>query len=507
MKENKKIKREKEENSNGITLIALVITIIVLLILASVSIAMLTGDNGILNQAQNAKNRTEEAEEVEKIKLAVSEAQIGEGGYNNLNQSDLQHAIDNQFGEGISVVADNLDGTFTVVIEDKVYEITNNEVKEKQADLYINSVEDFKSFRDEVNSGNTYEGKYIVLTSNITIDTNEEWEPIGDYPVENSSPDDETNKPFKGIFNGNGYEIDGIKIETTDKVQGLFGLVNNGKILNLTLGNSSSITGGTVTGGIVGYAYNGTIVNNCYNKGKVTGNNIHTGGVIGIAVDNCNITNSNNLGIINGQKNVGGIIGGIVNNTSVQNCSNTGKVTGDSEVGGIVGQTSADNCRISQNFNKGNVQATGDNIESGNSNVGGIVGLNLATISNCYNSGTIISASNNAGGLVGLNRGILENGYNVGSIDSSASAIGAIAGNNNEFFDPSANTTYAGKVNNCYSLQGILTSIIGVNNSIIGSECSYKSSDELKGLTNILGQSFKEDTNNINDGYPILNWQ
>ena len=58
MKENKKGLKRNEE---GITLIALVITIIVLLILAGVSIAMLTGQNGILTQAQNAKNRTEEA--------------------------------------------------------------------------------------------------------------------------------------------------------------------------------------------------------------------------------------------------------------------------------------------------------------------------------------------------------------------------------------------------------------------------------------------------------------
>ena len=41
-------------NNKGITLIALVITIIVLLILAGVSIAMLTGSNGILTQANRA---------------------------------------------------------------------------------------------------------------------------------------------------------------------------------------------------------------------------------------------------------------------------------------------------------------------------------------------------------------------------------------------------------------------------------------------------------------------
>ena len=60
MKKEKIIRTDK-----GITLIALVITIIVLLILAGVSIAMLTGENGILTQAQNAKNKTEEAQAAE----------------------------------------------------------------------------------------------------------------------------------------------------------------------------------------------------------------------------------------------------------------------------------------------------------------------------------------------------------------------------------------------------------------------------------------------------------
>ena len=52
----RKLLTKIKKKENGITLIALVITIIVLLILAGVSIAMLTGDNGILTQAQNAKN-------------------------------------------------------------------------------------------------------------------------------------------------------------------------------------------------------------------------------------------------------------------------------------------------------------------------------------------------------------------------------------------------------------------------------------------------------------------
>ena len=55
-----------KNKNKGITLIALVITIIVLLILAGVSIAMLTGENGILMQAQNAKSVSKIADIKEK---------------------------------------------------------------------------------------------------------------------------------------------------------------------------------------------------------------------------------------------------------------------------------------------------------------------------------------------------------------------------------------------------------------------------------------------------------
>ena len=68
-----------KEAQKGITLIALVITIIVLLILAGVSIAMLTGQNGILTQAQNAKTTTENKSAEEKVKLAIMGARADDG--------------------------------------------------------------------------------------------------------------------------------------------------------------------------------------------------------------------------------------------------------------------------------------------------------------------------------------------------------------------------------------------------------------------------------------------
>ena len=79
----KKVLKEK----SGITLIALVITIIVLLILAGVSISMLTGDNGIITQAQKAKEKTEEAkireeQQLESLLNKITSEVPSEEGYN-----------------------------------------------------------------------------------------------------------------------------------------------------------------------------------------------------------------------------------------------------------------------------------------------------------------------------------------------------------------------------------------------------------------------------------------
>ena len=125
MKENKKTLKR---NERGITLIALVITIVVLLILAGVSIAMLTGNNGILTQAQKAKSETEKAGDKEKIQLAVNSAKIENEGNQDLSQNGLQDEMDKEFGEGKTVVRDNGDGSFTVSLVDnkKDYIITSS---------------------------------------------------------------------------------------------------------------------------------------------------------------------------------------------------------------------------------------------------------------------------------------------------------------------------------------------------------------------------------------------
>ena len=81
----------------GITLIALVITIIVLLILAGVSIAMLTGQNGILTQANNAKDETEQANAKEKVESAVI-ATMSQSKRGTLDADKLVAEITNNYG-------------------------------------------------------------------------------------------------------------------------------------------------------------------------------------------------------------------------------------------------------------------------------------------------------------------------------------------------------------------------------------------------------------------------
>ena len=95
----------KIKQAKGITLIALVITIIVLLILAGVTISMLTGENGILNQATNAKNATDKSEFEEQVSLAVMAAKTNKTG--SINTSDLETELNKISGAEITKSANN----------------------------------------------------------------------------------------------------------------------------------------------------------------------------------------------------------------------------------------------------------------------------------------------------------------------------------------------------------------------------------------------------------------
>ena len=82
----------------GITLIALVVTIVVLLILAGISISMLTGENGIISQAQGAKEKTEIAEEREKVELAAIGA-ASKNNYGEITEKNLEEELNQLIGK------------------------------------------------------------------------------------------------------------------------------------------------------------------------------------------------------------------------------------------------------------------------------------------------------------------------------------------------------------------------------------------------------------------------
>ena len=88
------------KQENGITLIALVVTIIVLLILAGISIAMLTGQNGILNRAAEAKEKTRVAQEDENQKLKGYEDTIKQYAPGSNGGSTGGGSTDGTPGEG-----------------------------------------------------------------------------------------------------------------------------------------------------------------------------------------------------------------------------------------------------------------------------------------------------------------------------------------------------------------------------------------------------------------------
>ena len=90
----------------GITLIALIVTIIVLIILAGITIATLTGDDGIISNANNAKEETEIANEKEIVDRATISA-MGNNSRGNIVEDELQDELDRITKVGDTEVEDN----------------------------------------------------------------------------------------------------------------------------------------------------------------------------------------------------------------------------------------------------------------------------------------------------------------------------------------------------------------------------------------------------------------
>ena len=370
----------------GITLIALIITIIILLILAGITIGAITGENNLISQTGEAKQKTEIANEKEVVEKATIDA-MGKNKYGDLEENELQSALDSQTGEGkteimkdsealvvkfnesnryYKVDSDGNVEIFEVIIDKTPGDITKDEngdelngSEEKPYEIW--SIEDLVAFSQSVNEGTkNYENCYVVLKKTLDFEsifsysdyTTKEYDIYlgGDGTVELKTqlskegngfiPIGNEQKFFGGIFDGKYHEIKNI-YENTTGYAGLFGYINTSSVIIKNLGISGNITTtGEVAGGIIGWANMNKVIN-CYNSANITSKG-QSGGIIGRTnYANTEIYNSYNKGEITGGNSGGGIIGqayGTVGTVKIYNCCNYGKIMG-ADTGGIIGNT------------------------------------------------------------------------------------------------------------------------------------------------------------------------
>lgn len=180
-----------------------------------------------------------------------------------------------------------------------------------------------------------------------------EWIPIGTSSL-----------PFKGEFDGQGNNINGVYVNATAKEKGLFGYTYyNAVIKNFSLTNSYIYSTKTAVGSIAGRACGGTF-DSIYSKAVVKSGDANVGGLIGQLQGSANFVMNNcwfDGKLTNTKSNcIGGLVGRINSNTT-----NTRKIT---------------NC-----LNSGDIAAE----NSASKYIGGLVGYNestLLTISNCMNA-------------------------------------------------------------------------------------------------------------------------
>jgi hypothetical protein len=211
----------------------------------------------------------------------------------------------------------------------------------------IASADQFVTFQYWVNTEKKSADATYKLTADIRLDS-DDWTPIG---IDNLYP-------FKGVFSGDSHIVSGFKVVGSHKVAGLFGY-SKGNISNL---------------GVINF------VVSVDNDGP-----IYAGGLVG----------SNNGGSITGGYAMGSLS---VGSTSSPVCA-----------GGLIGQN--EKGKVTASYAMTDVSGiTKSSITTVTGNVGGLVGRNSGSVTNCYASGRIVSVKQaNVGGLVGENNDAIQN--------------------------------------------------------------------------------------------------
>ena len=515
--------QKQKNNQRGITLIALVVSIVVLIILAGVSIAMLVGENGIITQAQRAKENTELAEQKEKEDMESLENQM------------------NEYLMGIKQVTDENPGTLE----------GNGTATEPYT---INSIEDLVVFAYNTRNGTTYKGEFVNLGLSLDFKSDKSYiqaerEDYAQYGYTGNLKEALTSgngwipiDNFYGTFDGKDNIISGMYISFNSDSNDFTGLFRNnyGTIKNLGVDNISisviSQSNYSYVGGICGI--NGGNIVSCYTSGSINSNykNSILGGIcarteVGSSVELC----GSNVNITGKSIQCGGVVG--QNNSDVEKCYNRGNIHLDyaSHVGGIVGLGSTLETNVISCYNKGSLTVTDS---EGAFNLGGIVGQqNAGTINACYNTGNIVGNSSiensRIGGICAYPSMVWLYGlYNLGDITAEGpnfiiSGIGAvnaertIKGAYNEgeiLYDNYENVGAISGIGyeGCAAIEDIFYyySLNKAFKTEHPDEATFKltsviDKNELLNILNATGHGsyFIQDTNYINNGYPVLEWQ
>ena len=446
----------------------------------------------------------------------------------------LYKAVETKSAEGYALEeSEALRTTYFRVEEENKEDEGNTNIN--NADLVINNIEDLVRFSNDVNSGNSYEGKTVVLAR--TLDFNEDGSynnpedtTFGDYngdgTVEGIKQElakeegtgfkavgNDTN-PFKGTFNGNEHEIKNINIYANESslYGGIIGEIVSGKIMNLGIVDAKIICNSKASGGIVGNATDSEIINcynkgnlttearapvegiageitnskiiRCYNEANITGN--CTTGIVYYAKDSI-IENCYNAGDLNSTAPIGGIAFN-VSNSEIINCYNLATISNSSgPVGGIVGNT-ASNSKIINCYNLATISSSVP--------AGGIIGYMASNseIINCYNNGEI-SGKYGSGGIVGnsLSNSKIINCYNTGKIIDADSLLGGIVGPN------ITNST----LNKCYYLNSSATQGV-YNQKDIEGQVEAKTQEAMQSEEFVKQLNINKD--NTNAQIPLSNW-
>jgi len=297
------------------------------------------------------------------------------------------------------------------------------------------------------------------------------------------TPIGSSSSPFTGTYNGQGYTIRGLAVNSTGT-------------------NTSSIYGG----GMFMYISGATLANIELVNVNVIGGTYHTGGLAATAV-NSTISNCVVSGLVNinysgsGQSPQYQVVGGIVGfamNSLIEKCVNyanvnmygrSGNNQGTGAAGGIAGGNSTVNTTgtltISQCANYGSIYANTQLTSIGiHAAAGGIIGMSYGAtgssliVKDCYNSGSVSTHTSSSGSTVslvasggilgGLRNGQLggswtiSNCYNEGTISAvrqntsnaqNMPGAGGIVGSSNQI--GSGSSTPGGNVSivNCYFLE------------------------------------------------------